>query len=137
MLKRWAVDNFDRIKTDYEANRKNRTLALGSSRKNNNWYPMLTIADAVGGQWPERVRYSIEAMQKTEHALSMYLADLVTVSDNLDGIPASSLPCGTSDGMPVGLQLHGPALDEATPLRVANVFQRNSDHHESRPPEIE
>ena len=70
MLKRWAVDNFDRIKTDYEANRKNRTLALGSSRKNNNWYPLLTIADAVGGQWPERVRHSIEAMQKTEHALS-------------------------------------------------------------------
>jgi aspartyl-tRNA(Asn)/glutamyl-tRNA(Gln) amidotransferase subunit A len=75
--------------------------------------------------------------EKTDDPLSMYLSDIFTVSANLAGIPAISLPCGTSDGMPVGLQLLGPALDEATPLRVANAFQQFSGHHEPRPPETE
>jgi len=75
--------------------------------------------------------------EKTDDPLSMYLSDIFTVSANLAGIPAMSLPCGTSHGMPVGLQLFGPALDEATPIRVANVFQQGSEHHLGRPPEIE
>jgi aspartyl-tRNA(Asn)/glutamyl-tRNA(Gln) amidotransferase subunit A len=75
--------------------------------------------------------------EKTADPLSMYLSDIFTVSANLAGIPAISLPCGMSNGMPVGLQLLGPALDEATPLRVAGAFQRSSEHHRIRPPEIE
>jgi aspartyl-tRNA(Asn)/glutamyl-tRNA(Gln) amidotransferase subunit A len=67
----------------------------------------------------------------------MYLSDIFTVSANLAGIPAISLPCGASEGMPIGLQLLGPALDEATPLRVADAYQRATDHHRTRPPGIE
>jgi aspartyl-tRNA(Asn)/glutamyl-tRNA(Gln) amidotransferase subunit A len=75
--------------------------------------------------------------QKTADPLSMYLSDIFTVSANLAGIPAISLPCGTSDAMPVGLQLLGPALDEATPLRVAHAYQQRSEHHCMQPPGIE
>lgn len=75
--------------------------------------------------------------EKTEDPLSMYLSDIFTVSANLAGIPAISLPCGASDGMPIGLQLLGPALDEATPLRVADAYQRETKHHRMQPPGIE
>jgi aspartyl-tRNA(Asn)/glutamyl-tRNA(Gln) amidotransferase subunit A len=75
--------------------------------------------------------------EKTDDPLSMYLSDIYTVSANLAGIPGISIPCGFSQGMPVGLQLLGPVLDDATPLRVADAFQRRTDHHARRPPEIE
>jgi len=75
--------------------------------------------------------------EKTDDPLSMYLSDIYTVSANLAGIPGISIPCGFSQGMPVGLQLLGSALDEATPLRVADAFQRRTDHHARRPPEVE
>jgi aspartyl-tRNA(Asn)/glutamyl-tRNA(Gln) amidotransferase subunit A len=75
--------------------------------------------------------------EKTGDPLSMYLSDVYTVSANLAGIPGISIPCGFEEGMPVGLQLLGPALDESTPLRVADVFQRSTDHHVHRSPETE
>jgi len=74
--------------------------------------------------------------EKTDDPLSMYLSDIYTVSANMAGIPGISIPCGFSQGMPVGLQLLGPALDEATLFRVAGAFQRVSDHHAQRAPEI-
>ena len=72
---------------------------------------------------------------KLEDPVSMYLSDIYTVSANLAGIPGVSIPCGFVEGMPVGLQLLGRALDEATLLRVADAFQRSTDHHRARPPE--
>jgi len=75
--------------------------------------------------------------EKTDDPLSMYLSDIYTVSANMAGIPGISIPCGFSEGMPVGLQLLGPALGESTLLRVADAFQRHSDHHTRRSPEIE
>jgi aspartyl-tRNA(Asn)/glutamyl-tRNA(Gln) amidotransferase subunit A len=71
--------------------------------------------------------------EKTSDPLTMYLSDIYTVSANLAGIPALSTPCGFVDGLPVGLQILGPALDEATPLRIADGFQRITDHHTARP----
>jgi aspartyl-tRNA(Asn)/glutamyl-tRNA(Gln) amidotransferase subunit A len=71
--------------------------------------------------------------EKTSDPLTMYLSDIYTVSANLAGIPALSTPCGFVDGLPVGLQILGPALDEATPLRVADGFQRITDHHKVFP----
>ncbi len=70
---------------------------------------------------------------RSDDPLRMYLSDIFTVSANLAGLPALSLPCGSSEGMPVGLQLLGPALDEETPLRVADAFQRITDWHRRRP----
>jgi aspartyl-tRNA(Asn)/glutamyl-tRNA(Gln) amidotransferase subunit A len=73
--------------------------------------------------------------ERAEDPLRMYLSDVFTVPAPLAGIPALSVPCGLVDGLPVGLQLMGRALDEATLLRVADAYQRRSDWHERRPPE--
>jgi len=74
--------------------------------------------------------------EKSSDPLRMYLSDVYTVSANLAGLPGISLPCGFSRGMPVGLQLLGRAGDEPTLLRVADAYQRRSDWHLRRPPEL-
>jgi aspartyl-tRNA(Asn)/glutamyl-tRNA(Gln) amidotransferase subunit A len=71
--------------------------------------------------------------ERTADPLRMYLSDVFTVSINLAGVPAISLPCGLVGGLPVGLQLIGRAADDATPLRLADAFQRRTDHHRRRP----
>jgi aspartyl-tRNA(Asn)/glutamyl-tRNA(Gln) amidotransferase subunit A len=71
--------------------------------------------------------------EKTDDPLQMYLADVFTVSANLAGVPAISVPCGFSDQLPIGLQLTGRLFDEATLLRVADAYQRVTDWHERAP----
>lgn len=59
--------------------------------------------------------------------LEMYLNDIFTISTNLAGVPAISIPCGLSaTGLPVGLQLIGKAFDEATVLRAAHCYEQNA-----------
>jgi aspartyl-tRNA(Asn)/glutamyl-tRNA(Gln) amidotransferase subunit A len=70
---------------------------------------------------------------KSDDPLSMYLSDVYTVSANLAGLPALSMPCGLSDGMPVGLQLLGKPLDESTILRIGEAFERRTEHHRLSP----
>jgi aspartyl-tRNA(Asn)/glutamyl-tRNA(Gln) amidotransferase subunit A len=66
--------------------------------------------------------------------LQMYLSDVFTVGANLAGLPAMSVPCGfAGGGLPVGLQLMGRPLDEATLLRVGDAYQRVTDWHRERP----
>jgi aspartyl-tRNA(Asn)/glutamyl-tRNA(Gln) amidotransferase subunit A len=73
--------------------------------------------------------------EKTSDPLQMYLADIFTVSANLSGLPAASVPCGfSSDNLPIGLQLTGRAFDESTVLRAADAYQRGTDWHIRRPP---
>ncbi|NLX49163.1 MAG: Asp-tRNA(Asn)/Glu-tRNA(Gln) amidotransferase subunit GatA [Methanospirillum sp.] len=55
--------------------------------------------------------------------LSMYLADILTVPANLAGVPAISVPCGTVDGLPVGLQLTGRAFDDETVIDIAAAYE--------------
>jgi aspartyl-tRNA(Asn)/glutamyl-tRNA(Gln) amidotransferase subunit A len=72
--------------------------------------------------------------EKTSDPLAMYLADVYTITANLSGIPAMSVPCGfDSAGLPIGLQLMGPALSEATILNIAHQYQINTNHHERAP----
>jgi aspartyl-tRNA(Asn)/glutamyl-tRNA(Gln) amidotransferase subunit A len=71
-----------------------------------------------------------------EHAgdpLAMYLLDLYTVSTNLVGLPAICLPCGQSkSGLPIGLQLQSPHLEEERLLRAARMFEQATDWHTQR-----
>jgi aspartyl-tRNA(Asn)/glutamyl-tRNA(Gln) amidotransferase subunit A len=65
--------------------------------------------------------------------LAMYLVDLYTVSANLVGIPGLSLPCGFSkSGLPIGLQLLAPALDEEHLLRGARMYEQATEWHQRR-----
>jgi len=78
---------------------------------------------------------AFELGAKSGDPVRMYLSDVYTVSANLAGLPGASLPCGSLDGLPIGVQLLAPALDEATLLRVADAYQRRTPHHLARPPE--
>jgi aspartyl-tRNA(Asn)/glutamyl-tRNA(Gln) amidotransferase subunit A len=62
--------------------------------------------------------------ERTSDPLQMYLSDVFTVAANLAGVPAVSVPCGVSDGLPVGLQLAGRPFEEATLLRAADAVER-------------
>jgi aspartyl-tRNA(Asn)/glutamyl-tRNA(Gln) amidotransferase subunit A len=63
--------------------------------------------------------------EKTADPLSMYLNDFCTVPMSLAGIPAISIPCGLSDGLPVGLQLAGPAFSENRIFDVAYALEQS------------
>jgi aspartyl-tRNA(Asn)/glutamyl-tRNA(Gln) amidotransferase subunit A len=68
--------------------------------------------------------------EKLDDPLQMYLADIYTISANLAGIPALSIPCGfTPDSLPIGLQLMGRHFDEETLLKVGHHFQQATDFH--------
>ncbi|MBP1990918.1 Asp-tRNA(Asn)/Glu-tRNA(Gln) amidotransferase subunit GatA [Paenibacillus eucommiae] len=71
--------------------------------------------------------------EQTNDPLTMYLNDILTIPVNLAGLPAISVPCGLVEGLPVGLQVIGKALDEATILRVAHAFEQHTEHHKQRP----
>jgi len=63
--------------------------------------------------------------EKVDDPLSMYLADIFTVTADLSGIPGISVPCGeTKENLPVGLQILGKHFDEATILRVAHAYEQ-------------
>ena len=65
------------------------------------------------------------------------LSDLLRAAGNLAGVPGVSFPCGLSDeGMPVGLQLVGPHGSDGLLLGMAAAFQRSTDFHTQRPPEV-
>lgn len=62
--------------------------------------------------------------EKVDDPLSMYLADIYTITLNLAGVPGVNVPCGfSSTGLPIGLQLIGKHFDEATLLNVAHAYQ--------------
>ena len=72
--------------------------------------------------------------EMVDDPLAMYLVDLYTVSANLAGIPALSLPCGvTKAGLPIGLQLQAPPLQEERLLRGARMFEAATEWHTRRP----
>jgi len=73
--------------------------------------------------------------EKTSDPVQMYLNDIFTVSANLTGLPSISVPCGfSSTRLPIGFQLTGRAFDEATLLRAADAFQRDTTFHTEKPP---
>ncbi len=83
--------------------------------------------------------------EKSDDPLQMYLADIFTISANLVGTCALSVPCGFTAGktvgpelptgkLPIGLQLLGKPMDEATILRIAYAYEQSTTWHEEKPP---
>ncbi|MCD4779407.1 MAG: Asp-tRNA(Asn)/Glu-tRNA(Gln) amidotransferase subunit GatA [Candidatus Omnitrophica bacterium] len=71
--------------------------------------------------------------EKIDDPLAMYLSDIYTISANLAGIPAISIPCGFgNDGLPVGLQIMTKPFDEEMMFRVAYAYEQNTEWHKQR-----
>jgi len=72
--------------------------------------------------------------ERTSDPLKMYLSDIYTISVNLAGIPAISIPCGfTKNTLPVGLQIAAGAFNEEMLFRVAHTFEQNTQWHKLKP----
>jgi aspartyl-tRNA(Asn)/glutamyl-tRNA(Gln) amidotransferase subunit A len=72
--------------------------------------------------------------ERTADPLAMYLSDIYTISANLAGLPGISIPCGfTKSNLPIGLQILAPPFEEEKLLRVARMYERETDWHTRRP----
>jgi len=71
--------------------------------------------------------------ERTDDPVSMYLSDIYTVSVNLAGLPAISVPAGFKNGLPVGMQLTGNYFHESQLLNIAHQFQSVTDYHKCFP----
>ncbi|MDP2929474.1 MAG: Asp-tRNA(Asn)/Glu-tRNA(Gln) amidotransferase subunit GatA [Candidatus Omnitrophota bacterium] len=72
--------------------------------------------------------------EKTKDPIGMYLSDIFTISANLAGLPAISIPCGFSkDSLPIGLHMMAKPFDEEVLFRAAYTFEQNTDFHKRKP----
>ena len=72
--------------------------------------------------------------EKVDDPLKMYLSDIYTIAANLAGIPGISIPCGFDDKqLPIGLQILSPAFSEEKLLRIAQMYEKQTDWHKKRP----
>jgi aspartyl-tRNA(Asn)/glutamyl-tRNA(Gln) amidotransferase subunit A len=77
--------------------------------------------DAIISATSPTVAFPLDS--KTADPLSMYLCDVLTLGGNLAGLPGISVPCGTSQDLPVGLQILAPQWREDVALRVARGYE--------------
>ena len=72
--------------------------------------------------------------EKSDDPISMYLSDIYTISTNLAGLPGISVPCGFSEnGLPIGMQLIGPAFAEESLLSIAHDYDRECQFGRKQP----
>ncbi len=71
--------------------------------------------------------------EKINDPVEMYLIDVCTVPANIAGLPGISVPCGFSQGLPVGMQLIGPHLSEQRLLNIAYAYEQATSWHTERP----
>ena len=65
--------------------------------------------------------------------LQMYLNDVFTQPANIAGLPSISIPCGISEGLPVGVQLMSSPMNDGVVLNLANAFEQSTDWHDLKP----
>lgn len=71
--------------------------------------------------------------EKIDDPMQMYMVDICTLSVNLAGLPAITIPAGMVNDLPVGLQLIGKPFGEGDILRAAYAFEQNTNHHQRLP----
>ena len=84
----------------------------------------------VGPTTPDR---AFKIGEKMNDPIAMYLSDVYTVSTNLAGLPAMSIPMGFKDNMPLGLQIIGKHFDEKNILKISHLYQQETDWHQKEP----
>ena len=87
--------------------------------------------DVIAG--PTATGTAFKLNEKTDDPISMYLSDLYTVSVNLAGLPAISVPAGFVNNLPVGMQLIGNYFEESRLLNIAHRYQSVTDWHQKIP----
>ena len=87
--------------------------------------------DAIVAPTSPTVAFPLGA--RTDDPYQMYLADVFTIPANMAGIPGVAIPCGFSDGLPVSLQVLGPAFAEDRILRIADAYERSESWSARRP----
>jgi aspartyl-tRNA(Asn)/glutamyl-tRNA(Gln) amidotransferase subunit A len=98
----------------------------------NDFNRIFASCDVLAG--PTAPTAAFKLGEKASDPLSMYLSDIYTISCNLAGISGLSIPCGfTASGLPIGLQLQGPAMAEETVLRAARMHEKATAWHTHRP----
>jgi len=86
---------------------------------------------------PSAPSIAFKSGEKQEDPLAMYMQDIFTISTNLAGLPAMSIPAGFINELPVGLQLIGNHFEESKILNVAHIYQKNTDWHLKSPKGID
>ena len=92
---------------------------------------VLSEVDVIMG--PTTPTTAFKLGEKTSDPVEMYMEDIFTLSLNLAGLPGMSIPCGFSNGLPVGLQIIGNYFAEEKLLNVAHKFQQATDWHTRKP----
>lgn len=87
--------------------------------------------DVIVGPVSPTVAWNIG--EKINDPLKMYLSDAYTIPASLAGVPGLSIPCGFSEGLPVGLQLIGKMFDEATLFKVGHVYEQATSWRKEKP----
>jgi len=72
--------------------------------------------------------------EKIQDPLALYMCDIDTVPVNLAGLPAISIPCGFTEGLPIGMHITAPLFHEDLMLRVAYTFEKNTSYKDRKPP---
>ncbi|MFW1677982.1 Asp-tRNA(Asn)/Glu-tRNA(Gln) amidotransferase subunit GatA [Pontibacter sp. JAM-7] len=97
----------------------------------NDFVSALNEVDVIMG--PTTPHPAFKLGEKTSDPVAMYMEDIFTISLNLAGLPGMSIPCGTANGMPIGLQIIGDYFAEQKLLNVAHQFQLATDWHQQSP----
>ncbi len=113
----------------YKKAQKVRTMVMNEFNKGFEKYDVILT--------PTSPTVAFEIGEKSDNPLEMYLADICTVSINIAGLPAISIPCGVdSTGMPIGMQLIGNKFQEETILNTAFAFEQELKFRENYKPKF-
>ncbi|GAA0689451.1 Asp-tRNA(Asn)/Glu-tRNA(Gln) amidotransferase subunit GatA [Marinobacterium maritimum] len=96
---------------------------------------VLNDVDVIMG--PTTPHPAFKLGEKSSDPVSMYMEDIFTLSLNLAGLPGISVPCGQTNGLPVGLQIIGSYFAESKLLNIAHQFQQATDWHKQIPAGVE
>jgi aspartyl-tRNA(Asn)/glutamyl-tRNA(Gln) amidotransferase subunit A len=95
-----------------------------------------SVCDVLMGPVAPNVAWKVG--EKSTDPVEMYLEDIYTLSTNLAGLPAMSIPCGISQsGLPIGLQMIGNYFSESRMIQIADHFQSTTNWHLLKPNDLE